>query len=92
MYPRGLIIAICVGVLAGAVTGIIIMEMKTLNQLVFVDGSSISIVTEKTDLETDVGVKYPQPEELKVGDILIFQGAASSKQKIAWNKYRIASN
>ena len=51
MYPRGLILAICVGVLAGAILGITIIEMKNTNQLVFVEGSSLSIVTEKTDFK-----------------------------------------
>jgi FlaG/FlaF family flagellin (archaellin) len=51
MYPRGLIIAICVGILAGAILGILIIEMKTTSQLVFVEGTSISIVTEKTDFK-----------------------------------------
>jgi len=51
LYPRGLIIAICVGVAAGAVLGIAIIEVKNTNQLVFVDGPSISIVTEKIDFK-----------------------------------------
>lgn len=51
MYPRGLIIAICVGVLAGAILGITIIEMKNTSQLVYVEGPSLSIVTEKTDFK-----------------------------------------
>ena len=51
MYPRGLILAICVGVLAGAILGITIIEMKNTDQLVFVEGPSLSIVTEKTDFK-----------------------------------------
>ncbi|MFB5598200.1 MAG: hypothetical protein ACE5RJ_04190 [Nitrosopumilaceae archaeon] len=51
LYPHGLIIAICVGVLAGAILGIIIIEMENTNQLVFVDGPSLSIVTEKIDFK-----------------------------------------
>ena len=51
LYPRGLIIAICVGVLAGAILGITVIEIKNTNQLVYVEGSSLSIVTEKTDFK-----------------------------------------
>ena len=51
MLPRGLIIAICVGVLAGAILGIVIIEMKNTSQLVFVEGPSLSVVTEKTDFK-----------------------------------------
>jgi len=51
LYPRGLILAICVGVLAGAILGITIIEMKNTDQLVFVEGPSLSIVTEKTDFK-----------------------------------------
>ncbi len=51
MIPRGLIIGICVGVAAGAILGIILIESKTANQLVFQEGSSLSIVTEKIDFK-----------------------------------------
>jgi len=51
MFPRGLILAILIGVIAGPVVGIILYESDTHEQLVFVDGSSISILTEKIDFE-----------------------------------------
>jgi len=51
LIPRGLIIGICVGVTAGAILGIILIESKTANQLVFQEGSSLSIVTEKIDFK-----------------------------------------
>ncbi len=51
MIPRGLIIGICVGVAAGALLGVILIENKTVNQLVFQEGSSLSIVTEKIDFK-----------------------------------------
>jgi len=49
LIPRGLIIGICVGVAAGAILGITLIETKTTNQLIFQEGSSLSIVTEKID-------------------------------------------
>ena len=51
MIPRGLIIGICVGVVAGAILGVTLIETKTTNQLVFKEGSSLSIVTEKIDFK-----------------------------------------
>ena len=51
MIPRGLIIGICVGILAGAILGIILIEQKNTNQLEFVDRPSISLLTEKIDFQ-----------------------------------------
>ena len=51
MFPKGLILAILIGAIAGPVVGIILYESDTHEQLVFVDGSSISILTEKIDFE-----------------------------------------
>ena len=51
MVPRGLIIAIIVGVLAGGLFGLFFVKVENNNQLEFVEGSSISIVTEKIDFE-----------------------------------------
>ncbi len=51
MVPRGLIIAIIVGVLAGGLFGLFFIKFENNNQLEFVEGSSLSIVTEKTDFE-----------------------------------------
>jgi len=51
MLPRGLILAITIGVVAGPILGIILYETNTQEQLVYVDGSGISIVTEKTDFD-----------------------------------------
>jgi len=49
--PRGLIIAILVGMLAGLTVGFFINSQANHEQLVFQDGYSISIVTEKIDFE-----------------------------------------
>ena len=49
--PRGLITAILVGMLAGLVLGFFINSQANHDQLVFEEGYSISIVTEKIDFE-----------------------------------------
>ena len=49
--PRGLIIAILVGMLAGLTLGFFINSQTNHDQLVFEEGYSISIVTEKIDFE-----------------------------------------
>jgi len=51
MVPRGLILALLIGLVAGPVFGIILYQTDTHEQLVFVDGSSISILTQKIDFE-----------------------------------------
>ena len=53
MLAKSLIIFISVGIIAGFGIGIYTIDYKTNNQLVFVDGSSISIVTEKFDFKQD---------------------------------------
>ena len=55
MIPRSLSIAIIVGVLAGGLFGLFFAKIENNNQLEFVEGSSLSIVTEKTDF--DLGEK-----------------------------------
>ena len=49
--PRGLLIAILIGMMAGLILGVFENFQYTHEQLVFQDGSSISIVTEKIDFE-----------------------------------------
>lgn len=49
MVPKGLIIAIGVGMMAGAIFGLFFLDLKEVKQLEFVEGSSLSVVTEKTD-------------------------------------------
>ena len=51
MIPRGLILATCVGVVAGAILGVIFVDSKNPNELNFQEGSSLSILTEKTDFK-----------------------------------------
>ena len=49
--PRGLITAILVGMLAGLILGFFVISQSNHEQLVFQEGYSISIVTEKIDFE-----------------------------------------
>jgi len=51
MFPRGLILATILGISAGAILGVFLVTQKNGEQLEFVEGFSISIVTEKLDFE-----------------------------------------
>jgi hypothetical protein len=57
LLAKSLVIFISVGVLAGFAFGFYLLDMKNTNQLVFVDGSSISIVTEKSDFKKGEEIK-----------------------------------
>lgn len=57
MIPKGLAIGVSVGVIAGAIFGLIFVDFKNTNQLVFVEGSSVSIVTEKIDFKKGEEIK-----------------------------------
>ena len=49
MFPKGLLFAIILGVVSGPIFGIILYEYGVEDQLIYVDGTSLSIVTEKTN-------------------------------------------
>ena len=51
MLPKGLILALSLGIIAGPIFGIILFDIGTEEQLVYVDGTSLSIVTEKSDFQ-----------------------------------------
>lgn len=57
MLAKSLIIFISVGVIAGFSFGYYLLDIKNTNQLVFVEGSSISIVTEKSDFKKGEEIK-----------------------------------
>lgn len=57
MLAKSLVIFICVGILAGFAFGFYLLDIKNTNQLMFVDGSSISIVTEKSDFKKGEEIK-----------------------------------
>ncbi len=51
MFPRGLILAVVIGIVAGAIVGVLLVTQKNGEQLEFVQGPSISIVTDKIDFK-----------------------------------------
>tara|TARA_B100001123_G_C15173771_1_gene972520 strand:- start:33 stop:479 length:447 start_codon:yes stop_codon:yes gene_type:complete len=51
MIPKGLLFAIILGGVSGPLFGIFLYEVGIEEQLVYVDGTSLSIVTEKTTFE-----------------------------------------
>jgi hypothetical protein len=53
LLAKSLIIFISVGIITGFAFGIYLIDFKSTTQLVFVEGSSISIVTEKFDFKQD---------------------------------------
>jgi len=53
LLAKSLVIFISVGIITGFVFGIYLIDFKSTTQLVFVEGSSISIVTEKFDFKQD---------------------------------------
>ena len=53
MLAKSLIVFIGVGVITGFVFGIYLIDFKNTTQLVFVEGSSVSVVTEKFDFKQD---------------------------------------
>ena len=57
MLAKSLIIFTGVGLLAGLLFGIYLIDVKNTSQLVFVDGNSISIVTEKSDFKLGETIK-----------------------------------
>jgi len=57
LLAKSLVIFISVGILAGFSFGFYLLEMKNTNQLVYVDGSSLSIVTEKSDFKRGEEIK-----------------------------------
>ena len=51
MYPKGLILSLSLRVNAGPIFGIILFDIGTQEQLVYADGTSLSIVTEKINFK-----------------------------------------
>lgn len=58
MFPRGLIVAVVIGIAAGAFVGVFLETQKNGEQLIFVEGASLSLVTEKID--------FNRAEEIKI--------------------------
>ena len=51
LLAKSLVFFIGIGVIAGLTFGIYLIDVKNTSQLVFVEGSSISVVTEKSDFK-----------------------------------------
>lgn len=56
MIPRGLLLGIIVGIAAGAIFGVIFVDFKQ-TELKFVEGTSLSIQTEKIDFKKGEEIK-----------------------------------
>ncbi|MGV7225634.1 MAG: hypothetical protein ACQ9CV_01770 [Nitrosopumilus sp.] len=57
MLAKSLILFIGIGVIAGLAFGVYLMDVKNTSQLVFVEGSSVSVVTEKSDFKKGEEIK-----------------------------------
>ena len=57
MLSKSLVIFIGVGLIAGFAFGVYLIDVKSTNQLTFVEGSSISVVTEKSDFKKGEEIK-----------------------------------
>ena len=72
MFPKGLLFAIILGVVSGPIIGIILYEYGVEDQLVYVDGTSLSLVTEKTNFTLDepisITIINSGTDELKFSD------------------------
>ena len=57
MLAKSLVLFIGIGVIAGLAFGIYLIDVKNTSQLVFVEGPSVSIVTEKSDFKKGEEIK-----------------------------------
>lgn len=58
MFAKSLVIFVGVGILSGFLFGMYLLDFKNTSQLVYVDGPSLSIVTEKSN--------FKKTEEIKI--------------------------
>ena len=72
MFPKGLLFAIILGGVSGPIFGIILYEYGIEDQLVYVEGTSLSLVTEKTTFDLgepiEIRVVNSGTDELKFSD------------------------
>jgi len=57
LLAKSLVIFIGIGVIAGLAFGVYLIDVKSTSQLVFVEGSSVSVVTEKSDFKKGEEIK-----------------------------------
>ena len=99
LLAKSLVLFIGIGVVAGLVFGIYLIDVENTSQLIFVEGSSVSIVTEKSDFkkgeEVVIRIVNSGTVPLTFSDasyglritglsgILMFSPAVSSEHKIS---------
>ena len=57
LLAKSLVIFVAIGVVSGLAFGIYLMDVKSTSQLVYVEGPSVSIVTEKFDFKQNEDIK-----------------------------------
>ncbi len=57
LLAKSLVLFICVGLISGLAFGVYLHDVKNTSQLVFVEGPSISVVTEKIDFKVGEEIK-----------------------------------
>ena len=57
LLAKSLVLFICVGLISGLAFGVYLLDVKNTSQLVFVEGPSISVVTEKIDFKKGEEIK-----------------------------------
>jgi len=57
LLAKSLVLFICVGLISGLAFGVYLLDVKNTSQLVFVEGPSISVVTEKIDFKIGEEIK-----------------------------------
>ena len=57
MLAKSLVVFIGIGVIAGLAFGVYLIDVKNTSQLVFVEGPSVSVVTEKSDFKKGEEIK-----------------------------------
>ncbi len=80
MIPKSLVIFVSFGVVSGFAFGSYLIDLKNTNELVFVDGPSLTVMTEKAD--------YKRGEEIKItivnsGDETLYFSDSSYGVKIS---------
>lgn len=57
LLAKSLVLFICVGLIFGLAFGVYLLDIKNTSQLIFVEGPSISVVTEKIDFKVGEEIK-----------------------------------
>ncbi|MEK0345253.1 MAG: hypothetical protein QQN62_01755 [Nitrosopumilus sp.] len=79
LLAKSLILFIGVGMISGLALGVYLLDVKNTNQLIFVEGPSISVVTEKIDFKVGEEIKI---RIVNSGTIPMFFSDASYGLKI----------